>query len=135
MPPSSLAASSAPSLAVRRGTRVTGVFFAACAVGNAVGTLPHARPFLEWCRDGAWLPPYRAVLAQLVPVAPWVVGATAAFEAGVAGLLLGSRGHRLGLGLATAWVLGISPALAWPYWLANVPQAALYATLARRAGG
>jgi len=56
-----------PSLAVRRGTCATGAFFATCAVVNALGTLRGARPFLAWCRDGAWLPPYRAVLARLVP--------------------------------------------------------------------
>jgi hypothetical protein len=133
MPLSPLASSPDPSATVRRGTQAVGTFFAACAMGNAVGTLPHARSFLEWCRDGAWLPSHRAVLTRLVPVAPWVVGATAVFESGVAALLLGPRRHRLGLRLATAWVLGISPAIAWPYWLANVPQAALYAALARRA--
>jgi hypothetical protein len=120
---------------VRVGTGATGAFFAACAVGNLLGTLPAARPFLEWCRDGAWLPPYRVVLSRLVPAAPGVVAATVVFEAGVAGMLLGPRHHRLGLRLATAWVLGVSPALAWPYWAANVPQAVLYTALARRSAG
>jgi hypothetical protein len=118
--------------AVRFGTRATGVFFAACAVGNSVATLPRATPFLEWCRDTAWLAPYPAVLKRLVPLAPWVVGGTAVFEAAVAALLLGRRHQEAGLWLAAAWVLGVSPAIAYPYWTANVPQAALYIGLARR---
>jgi hypothetical protein len=118
--------------AVRSATRATGVFFAACAVGNAVSTLRRARPFLEWCRDGAWLPPYPAVLERLVPVAPWVVGGTVLLEAGIAALLLDRRRQEAGLWLATAFVVGVSPAIAYPYWTANVPQALLYAGLARR---
>jgi hypothetical protein len=118
--------------AVTFGTRATGAFFVACAVGNSVATLPHATPFLEWCRDTAWLVPYPAVLKRLVPLAPWVVGATAVFEVGVAALLLGRRHQEAGLWLAAAWVLGVSPAIAYPYWTANVPQAALYIGLARR---
>lgn len=118
--------------AVRFGTRATGVFFAACAVGNAVGTLRRATPFLEWCRDGAWLPPYPAVLRRLVPVAPWVVGGTVLVEAGVAALLLSRRSQEAGLWAATVFVVGVSPAIAPPYWTANVPQAALYGHLARR---
>jgi hypothetical protein len=118
--------------AVRVGTRAVGAFFAACALGNAVGTSRRAIPFLEWCRDGAWLAPYPAVLRRLVPLAPWAVGATAAFEAGVAALLLGGRREEGALWLATLWVVAVSPAVAWPYWTANVPQAALYAYLARQ---
>jgi hypothetical protein len=117
---------------VRVGTRAVGVFFAACAVGNTAGTLRQATPFLEWCRDGAWLPPYPAILERLVPVAPWVVGGTVVAEAGIAALLLGSRHQEAGLWLATAFVVGVSPAIAYPYWTANVPQALLYAGLARR---
>lgn len=112
--------------------RGVGLFFATCAIGNAVGTRRRAREFLEWCRDGAWLPPYPTVLDRLVPVAPAVVVATAAAEAGIAGLLLTRRHQATGLDLATAFVLGISPALAWPYWTANVPQAVFYGWLARR---
>ena len=118
--------------AVRSATRATGVFFAACAVVNAVGTLRRARPFLEWCRDSAWLPPYPAVLERLVPVAPWVVGGTVVLEAGAATLLLGRRHQEAGLWAATLFVVGVSPAIAYPYWTANVPQALLYAGLARR---
>jgi hypothetical protein len=114
------------------GTRAVGVFFAGCAVVNAVGTLRRAGPFLEWCRDGAWLPPYPAVLQRLVPVAPWVVGGTVVVEAGVATLLLGRRHQEAGLWAATLFVVGVSPAIAWPYWTANIPQALLYAGLARR---
>ena len=117
---------------VRLGTRGVGVFFAGCAVGNAVGTLRQARPFLEWCRDAAWLPPYPAVLQRLVPVAPWVVGGTVVMEAGVATLLLGRRHQEAGLWAATLFVVGVSPAIAWPYWTANIPQALLYTGLARR---
>ncbi|SOC49609.1 hypothetical protein SAMN05660748_2337 [Blastococcus aggregatus] len=109
-----------------------GLFFAACAVGNAVGTLPRSTQLMEWFRDTTWLPPYRVVLARLVPVAAPVVGATAVAEAAVAVLLLGRRHQEAGLWLATGWVIGISPAVGSPYWLVNVPQAMLYAGLARR---
>jgi hypothetical protein len=118
--------------AVTFATRATGVSFAACAVGNTVATLPRATPFLEWCRDTAWLAPYPAVLKRLVRLAPWVVGGTAVFEAAVAALLLGRRHQEAGMWLAAAWVLGVSPAIAYPYWTANVPQAALYIGLAGR---
>lgn len=114
------------------GAAATGVFFAACAVGNAVGTLPRATTALTWFRDGAWLPPYPALLRRLVPVAVPVVGATVAFEAVVAALLLGRRHQEAGLWLATGWVAGISPAVAYPYWLVNAPQALFYAGLAHR---
>jgi hypothetical protein len=117
---------------VRVGARAAGVFFTGCAIGNAVGTLRRATPFLEWCRDGSWLAPYPAVLGRLVPVAPWVVGGTVVAEAGIAALLLGGRHQEAGLWLATAFVVGVSPAIAYPYWTANVPQALLYAGLARR---
>ena len=83
-------------------------------------------------RDSAWLPPYRAALGRLLPVAAPVVAATAVFEAGVAGLLLSRRHQKAGLRLATWWVVGLCPAVAYPYWLANVPQAFLYAGPARR---
>lgn len=118
--------------AAELGAAGVGVFFAACAVGNAAGTLPRATTLLAWFRDSAWLPPYPAVLRRLVPVAAPVVVATVAFEAAVAALLLGRRQQEAGLWLATAWVVGISPAVAYPYWLVNCPQALLYAGLARR---
>jgi hypothetical protein len=121
-----------PAVSPGAAARAIGIFFAACAVSNAVGTRRQAREFLAWCRDGAWLPPYSAVLARLVPVGPGVVVATAGVEAGIAGLLLTRRHQIAGLELATAFVLGISPAIAWPYWTANVPQAVIYGGLARR---
>lgn len=118
--------------AAELGAAATGVFFAACAAGNAVGTLPRSATALAWFRDGAWLPPYRVVLERLVPVAAPVVGATVVFEAVVAAMLLGRRHQEAGLWLAAGWVVGVSPAVAPPYWLANAPQALLYAGLAHR---
>jgi hypothetical protein len=97
-----------------------------------VGTPRRARPSLEWWREGAWLLPYPVVLERLVPVASWVVGGAVLAEAGIAGLLLGSRHQEAGLWLATAFVAGVSPAIAYPYWTADVPQALLYAGLACR---
>jgi hypothetical protein len=44
--------------------------------------------------------------------------------------MLITRWHeRLGLALATLWVLGLIPALAWPYWLVNVALAVLFGAL------
>ena len=117
----------------RVAARVVGGFFGVCAVGNMAGTLPQARAFLEWCRDSAWLPPYEWVLGNLVDAAPVVVVATATFEAGVAALLLSRRHESLAYALATAWVLGLIPALGWPYWTVNVAQAVGYGELCRRA--
>ena len=109
--------------------RLIGFGFAVAAVGNAVGTLPQARPFLEWCRDSAWLPPYRWVLEQLVDVAPVVVVATVVFEAVVAAMLISRRRVDVALALATVWVIGLIPAMAWPYWLANVVMAVVFGLL------
>ncbi|MBW0092822.1 hypothetical protein I4I73_08535 [Pseudonocardia sp. KRD-184] len=99
---------------------LVGAGFAAAAVGNAVGTLPQARPFLQWCRDEAWLPPYRWVLERLVDVAPAVVVAVIAFQAALAVMLLARRRVDVALALALIWVVGLIPALAWPYWSVNV---------------
>ncbi|GAA2558622.1 hypothetical protein [Pseudonocardia hydrocarbonoxydans] len=99
---------------------LVGAGFAAAAVGNAVGTLPQARPFLQWCRDAAWLPPYRWVLERLVDVAPAVVVAVIAYQAALAVMLLARRRVDLALALALIWVVGLIPALAWPYWSVNV---------------
>jgi hypothetical protein len=121
-----------PRFPAERATAGAGLFFAACAVGNAVGTLPRATTALTWFRDTAWLPPYPALLQRLVPVAAPVVAATVVFEAAVAAMLLGRRHQEAGLWLATGWVVAVSPAVGHPYWLANGPQAALYAGLAHR---
>ena len=110
--------------------RVIGLGFAAAAVGNAIGTLPQAQPFLQWCHDNAWLPPYGWVLDHLISAAPVVVGVTVVFEAALAAMLLSRRHDQTALALAMAWVVGLIPAIAWPYWLANVALAAIFVTVA-----
>jgi hypothetical protein len=114
--------------------RLVGVGFAAAAVGNAVGTLQQAPSFLQWLADGAWVPPYPWLLEHLADRPYAVVGATVVFEAVVAAMLITRWHERLALALATLWVLGLIPAVAWPYWLANVPLAILFGALWWRAG-
>ena len=112
------------------GAKVVGVLFGAAAVGNAIWTVSIAESFLEWLRDGAWVPPYPWFLGQLVPVAALVVGMTVAFEAMVAVLLWIRRYQELGLWLATGWVFALIPAIAYPYWLTNLVVGAVIAVLA-----
>jgi hypothetical protein len=114
--------------------RLVGVGFAAAAVGNAVWTLRQAPSFLQWLADGAWVPPYPWLLQHLVDRAAAVVGATAIFEAAIAAMLMTRWHERLALALATLWVLGLIPALAWPYWLVNAPLAMLFGALWWRSG-
>jgi hypothetical protein len=109
--------------------RLVGVGFAAAAVGNAVWTLRQASSFLQWLADGAWVPPYPWLVQHLVDRAAVVVGATVIFEAAIAAMLITPRHERLALALATLWVLGLIPALAWPYWLVNAPLAILFGAL------
>jgi len=114
--------------------RLVGVGFAAAAVGNAIGTLRQAPSFLQWLADGAWIPPYPWLLQHLVDRADAVVGATVIFEAAVAAMLITRWHERLALALATLWVIGLIPALAWPYWVVNVPLAILFGALWWRSG-
>jgi hypothetical protein len=114
--------------------RLVGVGFAAAAVGNAIGTIRQAPSFLRWLADGAWIPPYPWLLQHLVGRSDAVVGATVIFEAAVAAMLITRWHERLALGLATLFVLGLIPALAWPYWLANVPLVILFGALWWRSG-
>ena len=58
---------------------------------------------------------YPWLLERLVGVAPFVVGATVVFEAALAVMLITRWHERVGLALATLWVLGLIPAIAWPY--------------------
>ena len=114
--------------------RLVGAGFAAAAVGNAVSTLPRASWFLQWLADGAWVAPYPRLLQHLLDRADAVVGATVIFEAAVAAMLITRWHERLALALGTLWVLGLIPALAWPYWLVNVPLAILFGALWWRSG-
>jgi hypothetical protein len=100
---------------------VAGAGFACAAVGNAVAFLPRAGEQLAWFRDTAWLPPYPRVLNRLIEIAPLTVGSAVVYESAVAALLLTRRHETAALGLATVWVVGLIPAVGWPYWLANVP--------------
>jgi hypothetical protein len=95
--------------------RLVGAGFAAAAVGNAVSTLPRASWFLQWLADGAWVAPYPRLLQHLLDRADAVVGATVIFEAAVAAMLITRWHERLALALGILWVLGLIPALAWPY--------------------
>jgi hypothetical protein len=113
--------------------RLVGVGFAAAAVGNAIGTMRQAPAFLGWLADAAWIPPYPWLLEHLVDRAHAVVGATVIFEAALASMLITRWHERLALALATLWVLGLIPALAWPYWLVNVALAILFGALWWRA--
>jgi hypothetical protein len=110
-----------------------GVGFGCAAIGNLVGFLPRATELLPWFAETAWLPPYSWLLSRLVEIAPAVVAASAGFEAIIAALLLSRRHVRLGLGLATGWVLGLIPAIGWPYWTPNVALGSLLAVLWIRA--
>lgn len=111
------------------GVRAVGVYFAGTAVLNTVYTVRTAPDFLRWLGDTTWFPPYRPVLRALEPVAPAVVLAAAAFQATVAYHLL--RGRRVSGTLlwAQAWVLGLLPALPWPYWTVNAASAAAFETI------
>jgi hypothetical protein len=114
--------------------RLVGVGFAAAAVGNALGTMRQAPSFLQWLAESAWIPPYPWLLENLANRPYAVVGATVIFEAAVATMLITRWHERLALALATLWVLGLIPALAWPYWLANVLLAILFGALWWRSG-
>lgn len=113
----------------RIANRLVGVGFAAAAIGNALGTLRRSTWFVEWMADSAWIPPYPWIMERLVGVAPLVVGATVVFEAALAVMLITRWHERVALALATLWVLGLIPALAWPYWLVNVPLAIVFGIL------
>lgn len=110
-----------------------GVGFGCAAVGNLVGFLPRATELLPWFAETAWLPPYSWLLSRLVEIAPVVVSASAGFEAIIAALLLTQRHVPLALGLATGWVLGLIPAVGWPYWTANLAFGSLLGLLWARA--
>lgn len=113
--------------------RAVGVYFAGSAALNAVYTVRHAHRLMSWFRDSAWLPPYRSVLGALEPAAPVVVTATVVFEAVVGYHLL--RLHRISPALrwAQAWVLGLVPALPWPYWVPNAASAVAFEAVRRGA--
>lgn len=113
--------------------RITGGFFAATAVGNALGTLRIAAGFLDWLRAGSWLPPFSWALKRLVPFAPAVVAAVAVFQAVIAYQLLRLRHVQAALRLAQLFVLGLIPCLAWPYWLVNVALTAAFEAVRRMA--
>jgi hypothetical protein len=114
--------------------RLVGVGFAAAAIGNAIGTIRQAPSFLQWLADGAWIPPYPWLLQHLADRPYAVVGATAIFEAVVAAMLITRWHERVALALATLFVLGLIPALAWPYWLVNVPLGILFGAMWWRSG-
>lgn len=115
--------------------RIVGVFFAGTALFNALGTVRIATGFLQWLRDGAWLPPFRWFLAPLVRRAPAVVAAVVVFQTVLAYLLLRLRHVNAALRLAQLFVLGLIPCLAWPYWIANVFLGAAFEAVRRGAQG
>ena len=99
---------------------IVGLAFAAAAVGNLIGFVPRAQELLPWFAQTAWFPPYERLLHQVLPIAPVVVVAGAAVEAAIAATLLTRQRVPLGLGLATVWLLGLIPAVGWPYWTPNL---------------
>ncbi|GAA1751021.1 hypothetical protein [Kocuria aegyptia] len=113
-------------------TRAVGVYFTGSAVLNAVYTVRIAHRLMGWLRDNAWVPPYRPVLQVLERIAPTVVLGTAAFEAVVGYHLLRGRRVSGALRWAQAWVLGLVPALPWPYWVPNAVSAAVFEVVRRR---
>ncbi|MFE7632033.1 hypothetical protein [Kocuria sp. NPDC057446] len=115
-----------------RAVRAVGVYFAGCAVLNAVHTVRTAPRFLAWLRDSAWSPPHRRLPEALGPAAPAVVLGAACFQAVVGYHLL--RGRRVpgALRWAQAWVLGLVPALPWPYWVPNALSAVAFEAVRRR---
>lgn len=129
----------APGPALGRGralaVQAVGTYFAAGAVFNAVRILPDARVALIGFRDESWLPPYRSVLAVLIPVAPAVIAAVVVFEAVVAYHLLRCRRVGGALRWAQAWVLGLIPALGWPYWVPNALSAVAFEGIRRSSVG
>lgn len=110
----------------RVGVRVVGVYFAGTAVVNAIYTVRTAPDFLGWLAENSWFPPYRRLFRVVEPFAPAVVLSAAAFQGTVAYHLL--RGRRLSATLrwAEAWVLGLIPALPWPYWTVNAVSAVAF---------
>ena len=112
-------------------SRAVGVYFAGSAVLNTVYTVRIAERLMVWFRDSAWLPPYRRLLEALIPAAPAVVLATAAFEAVVGWHLLRCRRVSGALRWAQAWVLGLCPALPWPYWAPNAVSVAVFEIVRR----
>ena len=128
----SAAAGSAPGRRWMLATRVVGIYFAGSAVLNAVYTVRTAHRLMAWFHDSAWVAPYRPVLKVLERIAPTVVLGTAAFEAVVGYHLL--RGHRVAGALrwAQAWVIGLIPALPWPYWAPNAVSAGMFEIIRRR---
>jgi hypothetical protein len=81
----------------------------------------------------AWLPPYSWLIDRLVPLAPVVVLTAAAFEATVSMMLLTRRHVSLALGLAAAWMIGLIPAVGWPYWTPKLILGSVLALLSARA--
>ncbi len=110
-----------------------GVGFGCAAVGNLIGFVPRAEELLPWFAQTAWLPPYAWLIDRLVPLAPVVVTTAAAFEAIVAVMLLTRRHVPLALGLATGWMIGLIPAIGWPYWTPNLVLGSALALLSARA--
>jgi hypothetical protein len=109
-----------------------GLGFGAAAIGNLIGFLPRAGELLPWFAETAWFPPYGWLLHRLLPVAPLVVVAGAAVEVAIAAMLLKRRHVALALGLATGWLLGLIPAVGWPYWTPNLLAGIGLALLWRR---
>lgn len=90
---------------------------------------------------GALLPAIRmlllletvGMLGAMEPAAPLVVTATIVFEAVVGYQLMRLRRISGTLRWAQAWVLGLVPALPWPYWVPNAVSAVVFEAVRRGA--
>ena len=144
------AAMSAPRRRAVAATRAVGMYFAGSAALNAVHTVRIAPRLLTWLRDSAWLPPCRRLLGVVeagregleVPlrirhVRTRDVGRIAErdlerrLDAGVLQQLLRGRRVSGSLRWAQAWVLGLVPALPWPYWVPNAVSAVVFEVVRR----
>ncbi|HEY4557108.1 MAG TPA: hypothetical protein VIG82_02840 [Enteractinococcus sp.] len=115
----------------RVGARIIGGYFAATAVLNTVYTARTAQEFMSWLAEHSWFPPYRPVFRSFEPIAPVIVLGAAAFQGTVAYHLLRGRRVSGALRWAEAWVLGLIPALPWPYWTVNAGSAVAFKVVRR----
>lgn len=120
----------------RIATSALGVGYIGCATVNALVTLRTDPSDVYWpggLGDTTWLAPYRWVEEHLIaPNGTAFTLALVTFQVLLgAHLLMAGRRAEEGLLVATAFVLVLVPALAFPYWIVNVALAGLQVYLRR----